>query len=510
MANKVPQPTFDYDAKKLSKQYSKALKEVQGELNSLLLTDMQRANTIAAEANIKSILSDIKKYGDDWATVSMTKAGQEGIASTIYSLGLADSMEEALKIAKFNQVNRRLMSAAIADTQADLLAVTNNIDRRATLAIRRATAEAMRSQLAQGINGSRALSSAIRNQITQATDVAIIDARGNRWKVGTYADMLARTKMMEAHRESSINEALSEGAHYAVISSHGAVDACGRWEGRTIKLVADAPGDYPYLGDISRRELFHPNCKHLISPIRVPDDIRESLRNQAPTRQLSRGDELPESAWVIAEGDKLLTRLYSGKRADAAEDYAGFLANRKLGKEYKKVKSTLIESRMGWVDDSDSSYSRALENYFGEMYGLNNKKETNYVLGDLNKVVMKFDHDRTVAQLKKEGFTHIKVYRGVSWDKADSWLPEDTTNMTLTNRSLSSWTTRKEVAREYASYVDDDFYGTKHTHAGIIEAIVPIDKVGFTTIIGDTDEVAIIGDVLRANLSASKVAGGKW
>jgi len=266
----APQPNYDYDVKRLVKAYEQALKDVQQELNALFLTDFEQAQVIAVEKLIIHRLSDIAKYSDEWASVAMTSAATNGIASTIYTLGLASTYEESLKIVKFNKVNRRLIDAAISDTQADLLAVTQNIERQAKLAIRKATAEAMRYKLTRGINATQDISKEIRQRIVQATDVAIIDARGNRWKVGNYTDMLTRTKMMEAHKEASINEALSEGSLYGRISRHGAKDACSKYEGKIVKLVADAPGDYPYIGDLPRNEIFHPNCKHLVTPLRDP------------------------------------------------------------------------------------------------------------------------------------------------------------------------------------------------------------------------------------------------
>lgn len=266
----APQPNYDYDVSKLVKAYEQALKDVQQEINALFLTDFERAQVIAVEKLIIHRLSDITKYSDEWASVAMTSAATNGIASTIYTLSLTSTYEDALSIVKFNKVNRRLIDAAIADTQADLLAVTQNIERQAKLAIRKATAEAMRHKLTRGINATQDISKEIRQRIVQATDVAIIDSRGRRWKLSTYTDMLAREKMKQAHQEASINEALSEGSLYGRISRHGAKDACRKYEGKIVKLVADVPGDYPYLYDIPKTEFNHVGCKHLITPLRDP------------------------------------------------------------------------------------------------------------------------------------------------------------------------------------------------------------------------------------------------
>ena len=275
----IPHPEFERDIARLTKAYEKALKEVQAELNSLFLTDFERAQIIATEKQIQQILADLNEFSDEWASASIERAALVGIAGTIYALNLVDTYKEAEQIAKFSRVNKRLIDAAIADTQADLLAVTQNVNRQAKVAIRKATAEAMRAQLAKGVNATDNLSKAIRDRIVKATDVAIIDRAGRRWSVKSYSEMLAREKMKQAHQEASINEALSEGAYYGVISSHGAKDKCRLWESKVVKLVPEAPGDFPYLYDIPKTEFNHVGCKHVITGIRrldrLPDNVKK-------------------------------------------------------------------------------------------------------------------------------------------------------------------------------------------------------------------------------------------
>ncbi|MNC62751.1 Phage minor capsid protein 2 [compost metagenome] len=132
----------------------------------------------------------------------------------------------------------------------------------------------MRANLTRGINGNRTLNADLLQRMRQtlgsAIDTGIIDAAGRRWKPEVYVEMVTRTKMNATHREATINEAVGRGAYYAVISRHGAADACRNWEGRVVKLTPDAPGEYPYVGDLPRREIFHPNCRHVLSPIRDP------------------------------------------------------------------------------------------------------------------------------------------------------------------------------------------------------------------------------------------------
>src|SRR5690606_27854204 len=103
--------------------------------------------------------------------------------------------------------------------------------------------------LAAGINGQRTLRREIltklRRDLGNAVDTGIIDAAGRRWKPEVYAEMLSRTKLHAVNREARINEAISRGAFYGRISTHGATDACRKYEGMIVKLVREAEGEYP-------------------------------------------------------------------------------------------------------------------------------------------------------------------------------------------------------------------------------------------------------------------------
>lgn len=270
----IPDPTYDTSVALLVRTYKQALLSISNELLRLDLTAMSRANAKAALAEVAAILRGLNDESAAWVERYIPQAATDGIARAIIDLGAAPTLEEAQKIAKFNRINREFVASAVADTQSDLLAVTQNVDRRVKQAIRQVTADSMRANLSRGINGPRTLNADLlqrmRKTLGSAVDTGIIDAAGRRWKPDVYVEMVTRTKMNATHREATINEALGRKAYYAQVSRHGAADACRNWEGRIVKLTPDAPGDYPFVGDISRRELFHPNCKHVLSPIRDP------------------------------------------------------------------------------------------------------------------------------------------------------------------------------------------------------------------------------------------------
>ncbi|WP_276913172.1 phage minor capsid protein [Aneurinibacillus aneurinilyticus] len=274
----IPEPNYEYDIQRLVTLYKRGIFDILAELNRLDLTDMQRAQILATLKNVAEILRSINEESAKWVDEVIPKVITDGIASTIVALGVVETAEEAQKIIKFNKANKALTEAVISDTQTDLLAVTQNIERRVRTTIRQVSAESLRANYAKGINGRKAISrdilTGLREQLGKSVDTGIIDAAGRRWKPEVYVDMLVRTKTTSAHMDATINEALSREAYYGRISKHGATDACRNYEGKIVKLVPDAPGPYEYIGSLrGGRLIFHPNCKHLVTPTRIPNGI---------------------------------------------------------------------------------------------------------------------------------------------------------------------------------------------------------------------------------------------
>lgn len=268
-------PNYEKEIEELVKQYKKAVEQIKAELERLDISTLSRANSLAVLKSVSDILKDLNVESAKWVEENIPLAVRNGIGETLVALGVAETVDEALKIAKFNRVNAELVKAVISDTQADLLAVTQNVDRRVKATVRQVTAEVMRDNLSKGINGRKTMNrqtlEGLRNKLGDSVNTGIIDASGRRWKPQVYVDMVTRTKMMRATNDATINEALDRDAYYGKISSHGAKDLCRNWEGRIVKLTEEAPGDYPLIYNLPNREIFHVNCKHTISPVRDPN-----------------------------------------------------------------------------------------------------------------------------------------------------------------------------------------------------------------------------------------------
>jgi hypothetical protein len=273
----APTPTYEYDISILMGYYREALQKVSNELNRIDLTNFERANLLVVQKEIADVLAELDVRTSAWVASMIPKAADDGIIASIIALGVAETVEEARTIVVLNRLNREFIKTAVADTQDDLLQITQNVSRKVRTTIRQVTAEAMRANLTQGINTTdsikRDLLRVLRERLGDSINTGIIDAAGRRWRPEVYAETVVQTKLAQTQRESAINDALGRNAHYGVISSHGASDLCRNWEGKLVKLTPDAPGDYPYYGALPNREIFHPRCKHVISPVRRPDRI---------------------------------------------------------------------------------------------------------------------------------------------------------------------------------------------------------------------------------------------
>lgn len=260
--------------KELLAIYSVSLEEIRAILLELGIADSSKINAKDYSDLIQAVLDDLTQKTDTWAEKAIMFSVLYGIAQTAFSLGKHKTLEAAFKEVSGKELPKahyNYLQSAIEDTQADLLAVTNNVSRKTKALVRQVVAETLRKQFIKGDTSPRQsqklLDTALRAQLKEASDSIIVDAAGRKWQLKNYVEVVARTKNMIVARDASINEGLSRQVYYGRISKHGATDACRNWEGKIVKLVRDAPGDFPYIGDIPNRELFHPNCKHTVSPI---------------------------------------------------------------------------------------------------------------------------------------------------------------------------------------------------------------------------------------------------
>ncbi len=139
------------------------------------------------------------------------------------------------------------------------------INKIQALDIRRAIAEEAKSGTDTGAIGKR-ISDLIKN-----SDVsALVDKGGRQWSPEAYANMLTRTKLVEARNNGMMNALTSIGHDLVEVSAHGALDACGDWEGAILSISGDS-ANYDTVDDAITGGLFHPNCEHSLNAVNPSD-----------------------------------------------------------------------------------------------------------------------------------------------------------------------------------------------------------------------------------------------
>lgn len=287
-----PKPKYDREVSRLTKEYKKALVEVTDrvvELATLPLSELDKRQTDSIVGQLSYVLKNLDEKNKEFVERNIKKAYQEGQAHAILELGDAESIYEASRLISFSTLSVDTLNSIMSDTYEDLLYATRHTEERVKRVVRSAVSDTMKSKAPQQL-GRRTMVREIKNELTKkglskklTTDgwVGIVDRAGRRWNLNTYADMVVRTKLTQAYTEGKKQEGRERGYDLAVISSHGATDACSQFEGAIISMNGDTKG-YPTYDDLWNSNLiFHPNCKHSVSLTRDPSLLPKEVLDKA-------------------------------------------------------------------------------------------------------------------------------------------------------------------------------------------------------------------------------------
>ena len=279
---KVPEPSYDKDVRKILKRYVKARELIIIELLRLIENngDKTKVNQQASMLRqIDYILSQMNANVQTTIEEGILQNFKEGQATLSYSVGDYNSLQEATEGVGFSQLAKSSIDAILADTFDDLLSATQMTSKRTKRIVRRVVQEQMKVDMARA-RGRKIMNKGIIDELTknglsksvkEEGFVGIVDKLGRKWEMNRYVDMVVRTKYKQARFEGIRTQALEDGIDLAVISSHGAKDACSRYEGMVISMNGTTRG-YPTYQELrASNAIFHPNCKHTIYPIRSED-----------------------------------------------------------------------------------------------------------------------------------------------------------------------------------------------------------------------------------------------
>lgn len=172
----------------------------------------------------------------------------------------------------FSLIHQDSVLALIDDTQRAFAESMTGFKRGVQRLLSQAVKDELSQQLALGVLRGAALRKIKQNiaGIIETDGIpALIDRAGRSWSLDRYAEMLIRTKFVEARNRGLSNRVAENGYDLVQVSSHGSThQECRVWEGRILSINGLTRG-YPTVMDAQLAGLFHPNCEHAINVIDI-------------------------------------------------------------------------------------------------------------------------------------------------------------------------------------------------------------------------------------------------
>jgi hypothetical protein len=258
---------------RLTQTFKDAYKSIVDEIASA--TDFGVANRKAILSQINAILTGLGEETQPFIETELMKQYKTGAAQAVEQLrnvGADVGVSEG-----FNRIHVNAIAALVDDASRSFGESLTGVDRSAQLLLGKVSRETLTQKLAQGIIGGKArkeVVKVIKSTLQQQGLDALIDKGGNSWTLDRYADMLFRTKAVEARNRGLMNRMAENDYDLVQVSSHGATDVCADWEGKILSATGATPG-YDTVADAEADGLFHPNCKHAINVL-IPSLARQT------------------------------------------------------------------------------------------------------------------------------------------------------------------------------------------------------------------------------------------
>lgn len=254
----------------------------------LLIVDMLSVE-YGEEVHVESMTTMLNRIDSITRTLrNNLRSAVDDIVETAWRLGYTTAQEELGDYSEitYSDNQQEMLEVLKRDTYNDMLVATNYMSESAKKFVRTKTSQIMQLQQANR-EGQKQLAYALARQLESgklSKDASkygftgIVDRAGRKWRLNTYCEMVVRTKTTQAHIYATAEQAKELGCNLFIISSHNAIDACSKWEGAII-TVGEQSDEYPSYEELrDSGDIFHPNCKHHITPVsnRMADRITAS------------------------------------------------------------------------------------------------------------------------------------------------------------------------------------------------------------------------------------------
>lgn len=257
---------------KVTATFKGAYKSIINEI--LTATDFGVGNRRAILSQIEKILTDLGVDVQAFVAEELPgyyEQGSQEAVKQLKNVGAQINVSEG-----FNRIHKDAIVALVDDTSRAFGESLSGVFRSSNVLLGRATRELLTQKLAEGVIGGKALrevKAVIKGTLQEQGLSALIDKGGHRWELDRYAEMLFRTKAVEARNRGLANRMAQNGYDLVQVSNHNSDHReCRVWEGKILSLRGATPG-FTTVAEAEAAGLFHPNCKHAINAI-VPSIAR--------------------------------------------------------------------------------------------------------------------------------------------------------------------------------------------------------------------------------------------
>lgn len=214
---------------------------------------------------LDSYLRDLTHKSDAWYKTHLKTAYKEGSSDVV---GYLKAL--GVKEMTFTPYDWDTISEMVDQSQKFTHEAISGVKRTTSRVLDDLTIKRMQGIIAEGRADAKTLRE-LKGELLdfmQKKGVTIKDSAGRNWQLDKYAEMMARTDMMNSYNQGVANQILHKGGDLAQITSYPTCvcDVCLRWEGKIVSITGRTPG-YPALEDAYADGVFHPNCKHDLMPV---------------------------------------------------------------------------------------------------------------------------------------------------------------------------------------------------------------------------------------------------
>lgn len=222
---------------------------------------------------VRQILKELDKYADKWIEQVIGQVYSQAAAQTVMFLERLGKQRQEKP--EFAQIHQRAIDVVAQNMVNNLRNATQFIGRRVNDVFRRVGLEQTARKLAAGQTVQDMKQKMVR-QLLDEGQTAFVDRLGRKWRLDTYAAMVARTTTREASTVATLNTCEEFGVDLVQVTTHyPTCEKCAPLQGKVFS-ISGKDKRYPKYGENGAYIPRHPNCRHVLVPyVREFDDNAE-------------------------------------------------------------------------------------------------------------------------------------------------------------------------------------------------------------------------------------------